>query len=74
MAKNDRDDSGETEAAKAKADAEAFAQLEAEEAAMAKAAAAPSADGLVKMSKGGETLDVHPSTVKDHVTAGWKLV
>lgn len=31
-------------------------------------------DGLVEMSKAGETLRVHPSCVKSHQAAGWKLV
>lgn len=28
-------------------------------------------EGLVKMRKGNETLDVHPTTVKAHLSAGW---
>jgi hypothetical protein len=75
MAKNDKFDTDEIEDAKAKADAEDFAELEAEEAAMAKAAQTISAgESLVKMRKDGETLEVHPSTVKDHIDAGWELV
>jgi hypothetical protein len=28
--------------------------------------------GLVKLRKGDEVLHVHPTTVKSHITAGWK--
>lgn len=31
-------------------------------------------DGLVPMAKDGEVLDVHPSCVKAHESAGWKVV
>jgi hypothetical protein len=74
MATNDKFESDETEDAKAKADAEAFAQLEAEEAAMAKTAAVSGTDDLVKMRKGDEILEVHPSTVNEHTAAGWERV
>ena len=30
-------------------------------------------DGLVEMNKGDEVVRVHPSTVKSHQAAGWKL-
>lgn len=30
-------------------------------------------DGLVEMVKAGEVARVHPSTVKSHQAAGWKL-
>lgn len=30
-------------------------------------------DGLVEMVKGGEVARVHPTTVKSHQAAGWKL-
>lgn len=72
MAKNDKFETDEIEDAKVKADAEAFAQLEAEEAAMAKNA--PADQSLVKMRNGDETLEVHPTAVKDHQDAGWELV
>jgi hypothetical protein len=29
--------------------------------------------GLVKMRKGDESLHVHPTTVKSHSEAGWKI-
>lgn len=32
-----------------------------------------STEGLVKMHKDGTHLHVHPTTVKAHETAGWKL-
>lgn len=35
-----------------------------------KAAAAPSPD-LIRMTKDDESLDVHPSCVKDHERVGW---
>lgn len=31
-------------------------------------------DELVKVAKGGETLDVHSSCVAAHVAAGWRVV
>lgn len=31
-------------------------------------------DGLVRMTKDGETIDVHPSCVKAHEQSGWKVV
>jgi hypothetical protein len=31
-------------------------------------------DGLVAMAKDGEVLRVHPTCVKSHQAAGWKLV
>jgi hypothetical protein len=31
-------------------------------------------DGLVEMVKAGEVARVHPSTVKSHQAAGWKLI
>lgn len=31
-------------------------------------------DGLVPMTKGGQTLRVHPSCVADHQRCGWSLV
>ncbi|MDY3551411.1 hypothetical protein R5W24_000487 [Gemmata sp. JC717] len=34
---------------------------------------ADAAEGLVKMSKDGESLHVHPATVSAHMTAGWAL-
>lgn len=35
--------------------------------------AAEIAPGLVRMSKAGELLDVHPTAVKSHEDAGWKV-
>ncbi len=32
------------------------------------------ADKFVKMTKEGETIDVHPSVVEDHKRLGWKIV
>lgn len=32
-----------------------------------------STEGLVKVTKAGETLHVHPTTVQAHEAAGWKL-
>jgi hypothetical protein len=34
----------------------------------------PVADGLVEVTKNGQTLRVHPSCLKAHHAAGWKLV
>jgi hypothetical protein len=36
--------------------------------------AAPSAppEGLVRVCKGGECLDVHPTCLESHLKAGWK--
>ena len=31
------------------------------------------ADGLVEMVKAGEVARVHPTTVKSHQAAGWKI-
>jgi hypothetical protein len=46
----------------------------AEREAAAQAAAEQQQDnGLIAMTKDGQTLRVHPSTVKSHQTAGWKL-
>lgn len=59
--------------AKAKLDAEAKAKAEAEAAANAKAAAERERASLVSMKKGDETLDVHPTCVAAHKSAGWKL-
>lgn len=39
----------------------------------AKAAAPSDTTELVTMQKDGESLDVHPSCVKAHQAAGWKL-
>lgn len=33
----------------------------------------PDLEGLIKMHKDGEELHVHPTTVKEHKTVGWKL-
>ena len=33
-----------------------------------------STDGLVLMTKGDEKMHVHPTTVKAHLSAGWKHV
>jgi hypothetical protein len=30
-------------------------------------------DGLIEVTKGDETLRVHPSCVKAHLSAGWKV-
>jgi hypothetical protein len=30
-------------------------------------------DGLIKMSKNGETIKVHPTCVKGHEFVGWRL-
>ena len=38
-----------------------------------KTEASPTDSGLVRMGKGGESLDVHPSCVKDHERVGWRL-
>jgi hypothetical protein len=38
-----------------------------------KSVALQSTDGLVLLSKGDEKLHVHPSTVKAHMSAGWKV-
>jgi hypothetical protein len=35
--------------------------------------AAPDHVALVAMTKGGETLDVHPTCVSAHKQAGWKV-
>lgn len=32
-----------------------------------------STDGLVKVKKGDDVLHVHPTTVKAHAEAGWKV-
>jgi predicted fused transcriptional regulator/phosphomethylpyrimidine kinase len=32
------------------------------------------ADKFVKMTKDGETIEVHPSVVEDHKHLGWKVV
>lgn len=44
--------------------------------AASEAAAAPAAvdEGLVRVTKDGVALDVHPSCVKSHQDAGWKVV
>lgn len=34
---------------------------------------AASLDGTVAMTKGGETIQVHPTCVDDHKRAGWAL-
>ena len=39
--------------------------------AAAKRAAAAADEGLVRMTKGDESLDVHPSCVAAHERAGW---
>jgi hypothetical protein len=39
--------------------------------AKAKAASEDKDDGLVEMTKDGETLRVHPSCVEAHKSAGW---
>ena len=31
----------------------------------------PASPGLVRMTKGGDTIDVHPSCVAAHKAAGW---
>ncbi|WP_020472372.1 hypothetical protein [Zavarzinella formosa] len=65
----------EAKAAEAKAnEARAKAEEKAKKAeAEAKAAEEEaSTEGLVKMSKDGEHLHVHPTTVEAHKTAGWK--
>jgi hypothetical protein len=33
-----------------------------------------STEGLVKVQKGDEVLHIHPTTVKAHKEAGWKIV
>jgi hypothetical protein len=37
------------------------------------APAPAAAESLVKMWKDGQTIDVHPSCVKSHQFAGWKV-
>ncbi len=32
------------------------------------------ADKFIKMTKEGETIEVHPSVVEDHKRLGWKIV
>lgn len=39
---------------------------------MAKKNDAAADEGLVRMHKDGETIDVHPTCVKAHEDAGWK--
>lgn len=34
---------------------------------------APVDDGLVPMEKAGESMRVHPTCVKAHIAAGWKV-
>lgn len=45
-----------------------------EQARAAAAAAATPPGGFVKVFKQGETLEVHPTCVKDHVANGWVVV
>lgn len=39
----------------------------------ARAKEAEQEDGLIEMTKDGETLRVHPSCVESHKSAGWVL-
>jgi hypothetical protein len=83
MAKNDdktQEPAKADAAAKTKVEAGEQAEKEAE-AAQAKAdpkkpkavKEAESTEGLVKMHKDGTHLHVHPTTVKAHESAGWKV-
>lgn len=64
-------------AAKAAAEAKANAEESAASAGRAekaeKARLAEEAKTLVRMTKGGESLAVHPTCVQDHIAAGWKV-
>lgn len=62
MAKNDKKPADTTDAPATDTQDTALA---AEEAA--------STEGLVEMTKDGERLHVHPTTVEAHQAAGWKL-
>ena len=68
MAKKDRLDDEEVETQDAQPEENAMAKKDDES-----ESAAASTEGLVKMSKSGESLHVHPTTVKAHKEAGWEL-
>lgn len=69
MAKNDKKAPETTEADTAKTQNTAPAE---DAAAPAAEEAGASTEGLVEMTKGGERLHVHPTTVKAHEAAGWE--
>lgn len=65
------------EAERVRAEQEAAEKAEAERVAAEKAAdeaaQAAAEAGLVKMGKGDESIDVHPTCVNAHLSAGWKV-
>ncbi len=66
---------GLTKEQRAAKNAALIAEAEAQKASVAELVAEINAvdDGLCAMTKDGETLRVHPTCVKSHQSAGWKV-